>query len=302
MKMKNKKSKKILWSIKSPKTLQLWPEQDKETSLTRPWLPKEYVNTKEFPHIKSPKIFKPDFLNIVGIRNAAFTEHSTKFFCERINKDFPSIMFTISGLAEVKTSAQKFLLQPGTVFLSDTNSESILSVKKNWNVLWFHLKNNDKISNFPANKIIVKKSIFFDEIINLANIYKKEVYSNDPDTTSLEHLAYAISNYIRREFNVQKPTNNLNKIKNQQSTTQAAKILRITKYELNKIAKKQFGTTFAKKQKSQAMQKARKLLAENRLPIFAVAQKVGYSSVQAFAKAFKKFHGVSASEYKRQLK
>ena len=301
MKMKNKKSKKILWSIKTSKTLQLWPEQDKEISLTRPWLPKEYVNTKKFPNIKSPKNLKPDFLNIVGIRNAAFTEHSTKFFCERVKKDFPSIMFTISGLAEVKTSTQKFLLQPGTVFLSATNSESILSVKKNWNVLWFHLKNNDNISNFPTNKIIVKKSIFFDEIINLANIYKKEVYSNAPNTTSLEHLAYAISNYIRREFNVQKVSNNLNKIKNQ-TTTQAAKTLRITKYELNKIAKKQFGTTFAKKQKVQTMQKARKLLAENKLPIFDIAQKIGYSSVQAFAKAFKKFHGVSASEYKKQLK
>ena len=301
MKMKNKKSKKILWSIKTSKTLQLWPEQDKEISLTRPWLPKEYVNTKKFPNIKSPKNLRPDFFNIVGIRNAAFTEHSTKFFCERVKKDFPSIMFTISGLAEVKTSTQKFLLQPGTVFLSATNSESILSVKKNWNVLWFHLKNNDNISNFPTNKIIVKKSIFFDEIINLANIYKKEVYSNAPNTTSLEHLAYAISNYIRREFNVQKVSNNLNKIKNQ-TTTQAAKTLRITKYELNKIAKKQFGTTFAKKQKAQTMQKARKLLAENKLPIFDIAQKIGYSSVQAFAKAFKKFHRVSASEYKKQLK
>ena len=300
--MKNKKSKKILWSIKTSKTLQLWPEQDKETSLTRPWLPKEYVNTKELPHIKSPKNFKPDFLNIVGIRNAAFTEHSTKFFCERVNKDFPSIMFTISGLAEVKTSTQKFLLHPGTVFLSATNSQSILSVKKNWNVLWFHLKNNDRISNFPTNKIIVKKSIFFDEIINLAHIYKKEVYSNVPDTISLEHLAYAISNYIQREFSEQKTSNNLNKIKNQKSATQAATILGITKYELNKITKQQFGTTFAKKQKSQAMQKARKLLAENKLPVFVIAQEVGYSSVQAFAKAFKKFHKVSASEYKKQLK
>ena len=61
MKMKNKKSKKILWSIKTSKTLQLWPEQDKEISLTRPWLPKEYVNTKKFPNIKSPKNLKPDF-------------------------------------------------------------------------------------------------------------------------------------------------------------------------------------------------------------------------------------------------
>ena len=50
------------------------------------------------------------------------------------------------------------------------------------------------------------------------------------------------------------------------------------------------------------MQKARKLLAENKLPIFDIAQKIGYSSVQAFAKAFKKFHGMSASEYKKQLK
>ena len=94
----------------------------------------------------------------------------------------------------------------------------------------------------------------------------------------------------------------LNKIKNQKSATQAATILGITKYELNKITKQQFGTTFAKKQKSQAMQKARKLLAENKLPVFAIAQEVGYSSVQAFAKAFKKFHKVSASEYKKQLK
>ena len=34
MKMKNKKSKKILWSIKTSKTLQLWPEQDKEISMS----------------------------------------------------------------------------------------------------------------------------------------------------------------------------------------------------------------------------------------------------------------------------
>lgn len=71
---------------------------------------------------------------------------------------------------------------------------------------------------------------------------------------------------------------------------------------LSRKFRERFGTGFMEQKLQLRMKKARELLRNNRLDLEFIAHKVGYSSPEAFSRAFKEVHGVSPSEYRRSLR
>jgi two-component system response regulator YesN len=62
------------------------------------------------------------------------------------------------------------------------------------------------------------------------------------------------------------------------------------------------GITFRQAVAVARIRRARALLAEGSLPVYAVAERVGYMSKAEFTKAFKRHVGVRPSEYKRAMR
>ncbi len=293
--MAKKRNNKFLWTNKEPEMLQFWPTCDKEISLTKPFLPKEIVNTNRYPFVIAPEPQNFDPLNATGIEFAAFTEHSDEYISDHSKKLFTSILYTISGRAKLKTADKIFTLTKGTALLSPSKTDSELRVEKRWSVLWFHIRHSEYFSQMHFKSAVFKNSERFNELVKTAENYKTEVYKKDRNNLILELLAKTMIAYIKSDF----PNGDLyrtqiencaNNFLNSKNSIVVAKELGITVYELDKISKKIFGETFAKTIFNKRMNHARLLLETTQMRIIEIARLVGFANNQSFTKAFTKFY------------
>lgn len=304
--MQQKSKKDFLWTIKTHQTLQLWPVNDEELSLTKPYLPSKYVNTKALPNITSPTTIPICWLDKFGFEYSAISTHTKQYYSEHQCKKFSTIMFTISGSATLKTQNKIYQLEKGTITLSPITSTTTLRVRNTWQVLWFHIKKNSILNTILGKKIISQKSEYFDDVISIAKTYANEIYKDCPDEEALQCLAKLINIFIRRDIskiNPQTFTPLTDIVKHsipQNATKSTAQKLGISVYELNKKSKQQFGQTFSKKVLLDNMSHAQYLLQTTNLSIAEISKKVRYSNSQSFSKAFSKMFKISPRLYRQK--
>ncbi|NHN29161.1 helix-turn-helix domain-containing protein [Paenibacillus agricola] len=78
-----------------------------------------------------------------------------------------------------------------------------------------------------------------------------------------------------------------------------AECMNISKGYLSQFFKEQAGVNFSDYLEELRMAHAKELLASTQLPVYEIAQQVGYSSSNTFCRAFKRIHAVSTSEFRR---
>jgi two-component system response regulator YesN len=78
-----------------------------------------------------------------------------------------------------------------------------------------------------------------------------------------------------------------------------AERLNISTGYLSQVYKEQTGTNFSDYLEELRMEHAKVLLAKTDLPVYEIAQQVGYSSSSTFCRAFKRINGVSTSMYRQ---
>jgi AraC-like DNA-binding protein len=76
---------------------------------------------------------------------------------------------------------------------------------------------------------------------------------------------------------------------------------RMTEEYLSSFFKEQTGVYFSDFLEAVRMNRASELLSEQDMPINNIAKAVGYSSVKAFSRAFKRVNGVSPSDYRKYI-
>jgi AraC-like DNA-binding protein len=79
-----------------------------------------------------------------------------------------------------------------------------------------------------------------------------------------------------------------------------AKELRIPKSQLSRVLNQEVGISFRQLLRNMRMEEAKRLLASQKFSIKRVALTVGFSDSHYFARSFKEFTGLSASEYRAQ--
>ena len=75
----------------------------------------------------------------------------------------------------------------------------------------------------------------------------------------------------------------------------------MTEEYLSSFFKEQTGVYFSDFIEEVRMDRASELLSEQDMPINNIAKVVGYSSVKAFSRAFKRVNGVSPSDYRKYI-
>ncbi|UUZ97347.1 helix-turn-helix domain-containing protein [Paenibacillus sp. P25] len=75
--------------------------------------------------------------------------------------------------------------------------------------------------------------------------------------------------------------------------------MNISKGYLSQFFKEQTGVNFSDYLEDLRMSKAKELLAKTNLPVYEIAERVGYSSSNTFCRAFKRINGISTSEFRR---
>lgn len=296
-------NKKLLWSLKDDYTLMLWPKSSRERYLGSPFVP---VKSSA---IQSPNPIACDYLRNNGISYAAITTHKKGYFCERVKKKFSTIMFVLSGSAEVSWSGKKQIANAGSVFLSATGSNSVVRVSKNWQVIWFHIEEKSSLGKFLGKEIVLRKSKKISQLSSAVEIYAREAYSNNRSDEVLEHSANLISTLIREEFYAPKESGNskINKLIEEAKThpegalnsKRAAKSLKISQYNLDKFCLQNFALTYAKIILQARLCTAKKLLLKG-FSCAETAQRTGFSNSFALSKAFKKYYKKNPSQFARK--
>lgn len=153
-----------------------------------------------------------------------------------------------------------------------------------------HLYNKISIP-FPTNAIIIEfieKQYYIYEIMNFFKeqfIMCMNAVSSSSSDSILGELLYYISHNYRENLKLE----------------HIAPLFGYNSSYLGKLFSKKIGKNFNSYLDQIRVDKSKKLLAENKLKVYEVAEKIGYKNVDYFHKKFKKHVGISPAEYRKKL-
>ncbi len=291
---------KYLYSLKNDKALMLWPKKSVEVYLTKPYLPQQAIAGNET--VVVPPRLKYEPLNKYGIDYAAQTTHDVSYICDRVNREFSTIIYTYSGKAQFKCGNKNYLLRKGDVLLMPIGSNSTISVEKSWQIIWFHL---DSSWRFAGGKTpIVGQGKRVNEIKLAVQLYRQERYKTNPSVEILDFVAKIIETYLSLQFsklscmNIDKiPMEAINK--KGLTTKKLAEELKTTPYFINKKFHASNCKSFANLRRENKMKRAKELLLKHKVKV--VAKELDYSGSQVFSRAFKTFFKISPRDYLKEI-
>ncbi len=142
----------------------------------------------------------------------------------------------------------------------------------------------------PTNITHFKK--IMQKVIQALDKQRRDSIQFLPENNGGDHThttqATAAYDYIKEHYNTNIALEDL------------AKHLHISTYYICKVLKKEFGKSFIELINEHRINKAKKLLMDPRCSVKEAAFYVGYNSQHYFAKIFKKYLGVTPTEYRKQ--
>lgn len=185
-----------------------------------------------------------------------------------INKEFISYLKTnLYDPAEIIDVSSKYIF-------------SILTAAKGCNSnLYIEFKNEGILDS-------INNSCTFDELTEQLNyIIYKMCKRNDEEGKVKSLIVRKAINYIKEYYS------------DKVSLEEIANGMNITPEYLSRLFTKELGKSFSDYLKEFRIQKAKELLVSNKLKIYEVAEKVGYSDSKYFCKVFKESTGMAPKEY-----
>ena len=148
--------------------------------------------------------------------------------------------------------------------------------------------NNDLYTEFKNEGILdsIKICCTFDELKErLDYVINKVGKSNDAGSSANSLIVRKTINYIKEYYS------------DKVSLEEIANGMNITPEYLSRLFTKELGKSFSDYLKEFRIEKAKELLANKKMKIYEIAEKVGYSDSKYFCKVFKEYTGMSPKEY-----
>lgn len=182
---------------------------------------------------------------------------------------------------------------------SDSDSKVVISGFKD-TVFWFGEDSQDiypllqrityELENQKTGYMLTVKSYIEQYIVKMVRNYeiksKKSSLFHSIDRSYNKY--FIVDTVIQAEYN----TITLNDLSER---------IGLSPRQTERFIKEYFGTTFLQKRNETKMEVAKQLLANKKLSIYEISERLNFSSPQHFSDAFKKFTGISASEYRKRL-
>lgn len=184
-----------------------------------------------------------------------------------IQSQTPIIFLTDLGSEDIvlkafKTGARDFFKKPVNLFELQETIMGILSVKK----------------ATRENRRPFKNRRFRNEDLF------KQVTTSQP--VNLIRAVHYIDNNMQKEISLEELANEAN----------------VSKYHFCRLFKKHIGISPMQFVRSRKIMKAKELFRRNASNISAVASEVGYNDLSSFTEQFKKFTGITPTQYRKSLK
>ena len=147
----------------------------------------------------------------------------------------------------------------------------------------------EELSNHPIGYLCQAEALLRQIIVNIVRNYKQ-----DQVLAELPESNRAISNpslLLEEAFLMEYDSLTLEALSSR---------LALSARQTQRLLKKQYGQTFLQKRTQARMAAAVSLLADPSLNLTAIAERTGYSSVEHFSTAFRKFYKTSPREYRKR--
>ncbi|MDO5516725.1 MAG: response regulator [Clostridium sp.] len=233
--------------------------------------------------LKELKYFNIDLKVPIGVMVINITENSSgKIFGKKWNQSL--MAYAIENLLneEFKEVKNRFLFK-------DINNNIILLIDIDDINKW--LRSGKDIENYISIyiklKVSVEQEIIHDDMLMFSKIYN-QIIERLKTRKSYSSIVAAIVDYIEKDYYL----NSLN-------VNDVAEDLEISSSYVSKTLKKETGYSFIDYLNKFRMEKAMEIMEDPTVRIYDVAELVGYSNQHYFCRAFKKYTGISPSEYRK---
>ena len=263
--------------------------------------------------ITAPKDIKADTFKRYGITAIAYTVRTSNFYHFVNLSNYADFQFVLSGMLSFKTEKNEVIAKAGqTLVLPKGTIGRLRILSNNTKIFWINAGAKSEICKCAGNEVSVRKFVSFREMTDVLYLYYKEAYTFG-DPLILENYAAAFYALLIRNLAgshqkgpkadaLKNIVYSVKKTPSKSPTAEsAAKKMRVSVYELNRLSRKIFGANFTKAITAVKMAQALRLLKSKNLSCALAAKKTGYKSQFSFSRAFKKYHNVSPSKIKAGL-
>ena len=304
------KKHKYLWTYSDEDSMVFWSESSDGKYLTSPSevVPKSLIRRDGGGEIQAPPKNSPEILPRFGILHAGFSWKAAGYFHIIGKNKYTSIVLIESGSLRVRTVKRNILLKKSDILIVPPNVDCgpISTNSSGARIFWAHICGTCAFPDNPTGTTI-RRCKNPSSILNLSRAYEAEIYSATPSIQILTDIASALSHALRREIVVKKGkdfrlTARAEKLfarigkGNFIATSEAARLLCVNTNKLDAICMQIKSMTFSKYTLMCKMKNAAEYLTRG-FSATDVAGKVGYATVFAFSRAFKKYFGLPPSKY-----
>ncbi len=303
----NVMSHKYLWSYTNDSKAQFWSKGSSQCYLSyeckNEYMPDNLINNEKLADITLPKKTPVDIFNEYSILAAGILNAKANYYHSRPKYPYHIILLVSGGTLSCAFDNKKESVKRGNIIAIPSGQIFEENVKcRQCKVLWIHVKTSPEWNLMLGNKISVKKSKNFEDIMGIVQIIKNEIYKHTRSIFFLKNATAIFAELLKREFsetsgnkdkliieNLSKEISNFPEMDWKRSL--AAKRTGYSESKIDNLFERYKYCSFAKFVLRTRMEKALKALCENKANLKELAKTVGYSDNSSFSKAFKKYYG-----------
>jgi len=228
------------------------------------------------------------------------------------------IIYTLSGEGWLRSAGQDRILKKGEVWISPAGTSQEYGVfGDSWHILWFSLFPNKRWNIIAGVGTEVKVSTLGNRLLDIVNKIHDALDTEHFNTADeIEEFCKLILIYLDRELSQKSVLPKEREIKRN-----FEKLFMMVNLELDKpwnvqslsdlmphqyvqdyfvrLCKKYYGRPPMQVVKELRMQRSWELVCNTTLPIYEIAEKIGYTNAYAFSTTFKKYWNISPRDVRR---
>ncbi|MBN1865778.1 helix-turn-helix domain-containing protein [Candidatus Sumerlaeota bacterium] len=221
------------------------------------------------------------------------------------------VIYTLSGRGCYETTEEEGELGPGDVWIAPAGSPHHYWTPDSWRIMWFHLADVPRWKQIVSGKRVRRESQ--QKVLVAALERLLDEFDRVPDGRTARLHAELVGVYLDREMEVGEEM----ALMHEETTLQTlwdeiektlerpwtiagmAAFLHVSPIRLHRTVRRIHGATPMTMVTRLRMQRAQDLLRNGDLPIYSVAELVGYATPFAFSRAFRRFAGMSPRAFRR---
>ncbi|MCH2175029.1 MAG: helix-turn-helix transcriptional regulator [Lentisphaeria bacterium] len=251
------------------------------------------------------------------IRGAGIHDVVVPYEIQRVSAPWHIVLITISGSARFSCQGRSGLIKENTIWVGPADTSYQYIAKENWKFISAALIKSSHRENLEGKFSLKMLQNNVLHLENAVEAYLSEaVQAQEGKSPAASALAEYIGLFIERELGLEEEqdyTRNALKLRRiweevnatpdyGWTVTELASKANVSIRQFQRMMKKNYNSTAEGMISSIRMQRAQELLTSTDLTLELIAERIGYSSVFSFSKAFKNFVKESPGAYRNKNK